>query len=201
MTFLILKRSMMLGAFSAAFAFAMASVPAASIVFDPVVDTVSVGAPVALDVKMDFTDDPTLGGGFDVFFDPIILNFDSWVSAGLGDPGFAREPDVSAGELNGIAFGDFNGLMGPALVGTLNFTALSPGDALLTLAVNDFPAGPFVSATTFVEQTVEFGSATVTVVPEPAVGWLFGSGLMTMVWGARRPRKRAFVFPGQGLPE
>ena len=68
--------------------------------------------------------------------------------------------------LNGLAFGDFNGLAGPAVVGKLTFKALATGRADITLNANlsgPNNPGPFVSATTFVPQNVGFTGASIDI--------------------------------------
>src|SRR5262245_27676699 len=96
---------------------------AASLSVTPVDSRVSLGDQIVLMLYADFRDDPALGGGLDVFFDISGVIFDSWVfmspdSVG-DDPDFRREPDVLPGELNGIAFGNFEGMFGQSLVGIL----------------------------------------------------------------------------------
>ena len=89
------------------------------------------GETVSFDVMMDFTtddsglgSDATLGGGFDIDFDPTALRFDGLADAGLGDPGFGRDPDILSGLLESWGFASFNGLTGPALVGSVSFIVL-----------------------------------------------------------------------------
>jgi len=135
---------------------------------------------VTLQLSMDFTEEATLGGGVDIFYDSSILQFMSFtIDAGLGDdPGFRRAPDNSTGELNGLAFGNFGGLSGPSVVGELKFTTIGLSDlTFVTLAETDDPlVGAFTSSSTFGPQDVDFtdtASITVvaTVVPLPAAGW------------------------------
>ena len=155
------------------------SAHAASVSLIPSFQAPLVGDLVELEVVMDFTDDPTIGGGIDIFYDSSILGFESFAFSSTleDDPDFRRLPDNLDGELNGLAFGDFLGLSGPSTVGTLTFVALGQGTSMLTMAQNEGPPpednpGPFVSATTFLPQDVEFHNASVSVVPLPATFWL-----------------------------
>ncbi len=114
---------------------------------------------VSLDVVMDFTtnnsglgSDITLGGGFDIAFDSTALRFVGLSSANLGDPGFGRDPDLLDGLLESWGFADFNGLTGPALVGSVRFEVLStmgPNTIVATQATAGI-AGPFVSGVDFI---------------------------------------------------
>ncbi|MEL7448708.1 MAG: choice-of-anchor D domain-containing protein [Pseudomonadota bacterium] len=141
----------------------------------PVVETF-VGEQLTIEVRMDFSTDPTIGGSFVVNFDPEALRYDGFVfSDDLGDdPAFRFAPDDVAepGLVSFIAFGNFNGVSGPAPVGTLTFTALggdkstvTPGDGTNTVG------GPFLSAQTFDVLEVTFSGAT--VMQGPPVGEAF----------------------------
>lgn len=154
---------------------------AATISLSPTSQNVTQGSQVSLLLNMDFSDDPTSGGGVDIFYDSSRLSFVSFVfSSGLGDDvSFRRQPDLQLNELNGLTFGNFAGLSGPSTVGTLTFNALGTGTTFLTMADNNAPAGPFFSAATFNQQTVTYQGASVNIaaVPLPAAVWLMVSGL------------------------
>lgn len=147
-----------------------------------------IGDLVALDLKIDFSDKASIGGGVDVFFDPTGLAFTNWTPEALGDPSFRRSPDVQSDKLNGIAFGNFAGLPATAKVGTLEFRVLKAGEWEVDLEANNAPAGPFYSATDFSLLPVQFNDITVSVnaVPVPAVAWLFGSALLGFVGLSRK---------------
>ncbi|HEX9628119.1 MAG TPA: hypothetical protein VGA00_14355 [Acidiferrobacterales bacterium] len=175
---------------------AIASFPtqAATISLMPTSQTTVVGGAFTLDVLMDFSDDPTVGGGIDIFYNSSLLQFDTFVFNGaLGDdPAFRSTPTVLANELNGLAFGSFTGLSGPAVVGTLSFTALAAGTATLTTADNDTPWGGFISATTGTAQAVTYTGADVTItpIPLPAAVWLMLSGVALIGTHWRRTQQQ-----------
>lgn len=166
------------------------SAQAALVYLEPVSaqSSYAIGDLVALDLKIDFSDKASIGGGVDVFFDPNGLEFTSWTDEALGDPGFRRNPDVLSGELNGIAFGNFAGLPATAKVGTVVFKVLQAGEWEVNLETNDRPAGPFYSATDSSLLPVQFNDITVSVnaVPAPAAAWLFGSALLGFVGFTRK---------------
>jgi len=168
---------------AALLAFVAVPAQAVSIWLTPASQTVQLGDPVALDVNMDFSADPTVGGGFDVFFDHNMLSFSSFAidTTLVLDPVFTNvTPDVSTtDQLAGFSFGNFGGLSGPAKVGTLTFQALAPGLTNLSLADNVAPYGPFYSAVTSLQQTVDYTGASVDIaaVPLPPAAWLMLSVL------------------------
>ncbi len=170
-------------------------VHAATVNFSPTTVTSNVNDFITLDILMDFTGDPTVGGGTDIFYDASILSYQSFnfgtTTLSL-DPAFIRTPDIKTNKLEGLAFGNFGGLSGPGIVGTLTFQAITPGNTTLSMATtsNLLGGGGFFSATTFGPQTVSFGTAKVEVsnVPLPAAVWLFGSGLLGLVSIVRKHR-------------
>lgn len=162
-------------------------VQAATVSLNPLAQNVALGDLVSLQLNMDFTGDPTLGGGIDILYNGSLLNFVSFTfSSVLGDdPSFRRQPDIQTNKLNGLAFGNFGGLSGSSVIGTLLFNTLGAGTVNLTLAENSLPAGGFFSAASFNPQVVTFTGASVNIspVPEPVSGWLFLSGLaVVMGW-------------------
>ncbi len=141
------------------------------------------GATYNIEIWMDFTDDRTLGGGYDVVFDEAAFDFVSWESAGLGDPDFSRIPDVFDGLLESATVGDFNGLSGPDLIATATFvlvdvSVLSAFGSMTTSATSGI-GGPWQSAVDFIccQEVDFFGVDFVTPVPLPAAAWLLLGGL------------------------
>jgi hypothetical protein len=155
---------------------------AATVSVTPISSHVMLGDQIILMLYADFRDDPALGGGLDVFFDSTGLGFGSWTfmaAESVGDdPDFRRQPDVLNGELNGIAFGNFEGMWGRSLVGFLTLDTLAVGNYDILLANNQGGPpnnpGPFVSYFTGLQMTVNFQGTHVTVsgVPIPGAAWL-----------------------------
>lgn len=184
---------------AAALGLAATGVEAATVAFDSDVE-VTVGEEFTITLAMDFSGDPTLGGGVDVLWDPLLLDLVSWDPLPFGDPDFGRIGDIDAqgGFVDGFAFGDFNGLEGPADVATITFVALTAGTTAVMPRGDDtvgaMLAGCFVSAVTFQCQAVSFADAGVVisegaVVPLPSAAWLLLTALGT-VSGFRLTRRR-----------
>ena len=191
---------------AAVFMSAVSSANASSLWLETTTPAVSVGDTIEVSVHMDFSDDPTLGGGFDIIFDPSLVSYNAntyITDPALGsDPFFTRDDnpaaaaanrvEVEADRLAGAAFGDFAGLSGPALVGPLTFIAIAAGDAVFDLGPSSsssvggfFSAGGEPQDPSFsgVDVSIDGG---VGVVPVPAAAWLFGSGLLGLIGMARR---------------
>lgn len=178
-----LLAGMIIGGFSV-------SAQAALVYLEPVSASSSyaIGDLVALDLKIDFSDKASMGGGVDVFFDQNGLEFTSWTPEALGDADFRRSPDAQPGKLNGIAFGNSGGLPATAKVGTLEFRILKSGVWNVDLEANERPAGPFFAASDGSLLPVQFNDLTLSVnaVPVPAAAWLFGSALLGFVGISRK---------------
>ena len=149
--------------------------------------TFAVGDEAQFLLKYDFSGNKTLGGGIDVFFNQDVLEFVKWTPENLGDPAFRRNPVIKRGNLDGIAFGDFNGLPEVATMGLLQFKVTALGSFDLILAADSGGvAGDFFSATTFQKmENIKFEGATITAVPLPAGVMLLGSAMMGLI-GFRR---------------
>lgn len=152
---------------------------------------------VRFDVAIDFSGVGTLGGGFDIIWDPLALGFVGLVDNGLGDPAFRRDPDVFAGLLESWAVGDFDGLAasGPEIVGSASFEVLPTMgfNTFIQIAATSGVGGPWVSAEDNVtllnpvHNSILLERADPAVIPLPAAAWLFGSALLGLVgWQRRR---------------
>ena len=171
-----------------------ASAQAATISLNPLSQSVTLGEQVSLQLTMDFSSDPTLGGGINVIYDSRLSYVSFVFNAALGDdPAFRRLPDDLGGELNGLAFGHFSGLSGPSAVGVLTFDTIAPGAATLNMTDNITPAGGFYSAVTFGPQAVSYlgASLSVSAVPLPAAVWLMLSGLGSIGFVVGKKRRLA----------
>lgn len=166
---------------------------AASIQFVPVTPLtgLSQGHEIALQIVFDFTDvvdadgTPvgTLGGAFDLVYDPLVLSFTGLDYNVVGDPAFGRQPDIFSGYLQSWAVGSFDGVIGPHILGEVRFEVLADDDfsSLVFLRDGNGLAGPFVNASDFVTIIdVDYGSATVTSVPVPAAIVLLVPALFTL---------------------
>lgn len=191
---------------AAVFMSAVSSANASSLWLETTTPVVGLGDTIEMTVHMDFSDDPTLGGGFDIIFDSGLVSYDanSYITdAGLGsDPSFTRDDNPAAAAANrvevtsdalvGAAFGNFAGMSGPALVAPITFTADAAGVAIFDLGPSSSDSvGSFFSAATFEEQFPDYQGVSVEItgiseVPVPAAVWLFGSGLLGLIGMARR---------------
>jgi hypothetical protein len=157
--------------------------------------TITAGSLATFELWMDFTGDPTLGGGVDVVFGNFIngnqLSFKSYTPEALGDLDLINNaPTVSmlGDRLEAITFGDINnGLEGRALVGTLVFDTLVAGNYTLSL-IDSVDAGGFFSISG-TPQTPDYTPASLTVtpsaVPVPATAWLMLSGLIGLAYRSK----------------
>ncbi len=158
---------------------------AASLDFVPLTPTsnLSPGDIVSLQVWLDFSDvvddfgTPvgTLGGGWDILYDPTLIAFTGLDFQIVGDPAFARPPDILPGILESWSAGDFNGIIGPVLAGTVSFEVIASGPFTTSIWLRESLglAGTWVSAGDFVSIIVpEYDAVTLTGVPLPATGWL-----------------------------
>jgi len=149
---------------------------------------------VSFDVFIDFGPEGTLGGGFDLSWDPAALSFLGLTSAGLGDPAFGRDPDILSGLLSSWAVADFSGITS-GLVGSMDFEVLSSMglSTMVSLMPTNGIGGPWVSGLDFISllepdyNSVEVTRAAPGVIPVPAAFWLFGSAIIGFAgWSSRK---------------
>ncbi len=177
-----------------AFLLAAPSSPAFSLSIDLVPTTavsgVAPGDVVAFDIILDFTDDPTLGGGFDLTFDENQLQLAGYTETILlGDPTFGLLPTYveGSGLLESWAIADFVGIAF-GRIGSVEFV-VRPGATTSVVALGPTSGIPWQSATfPACCQDPDYGSVTVSAVPLPAAAWLLSSAVVAMA--ALRPRPR-----------
>ncbi len=160
-----------------------------SSLFPPIPDEL-----VTFEIVIDFTEMPTLGGGFDVTFNEEFLSLVSFTEdVILGDPAFGRPPDYVPGKglLESWGVGDFNGIS-LGVVGQVQFKIISPitgYDPVFVIGVGPTQgvAGPWVSAvdfTTIIEP--QYNEITIVRIPLPGAFWLMLSAIGFLVSTRRR---------------
>ncbi len=157
------------------------------------VSGVTPGDIVAFDIILDFTDDPTLGGGFDLTFDESqlqLIGFSDTIL--LGDPQFGLLPTYveGSGLLESWAIADFVGIA-YGLIGSVEFV-VRPGatTSVVALGPTNGLGGPWQSATfPACCQDVDYGAVTVSAIPLPAAAWLLSGALVTISALWSRPRR------------
>lgn len=134
----------------------------------------SVGDLMAFDIVMDFTDDPTVGGWYDVYYTPDTLRFEAWELVPFGDRSFSGAPYFLDGLLQDAGFGSFDGLTGPATVARVSFTFLGGPIATMNLFAGHLPfiRPDFVTA----NENVDYGGATIRT-PLPGAAWFLLSAV------------------------
>lgn len=146
----------------------------------PVTD-VRVGDIVSFDITLDFTGDPTLGGGFDVLFDESQLSLaaieDDFM---LGEIEFHRRPDYvpGSGLLESWAVGAFVGIT-TGRVGSVSFEVLAGATStIVALGLTSGAGGPWFSSIDFICcQDPDYGQVTVSAVPLPPALFLLPAAL------------------------
>ncbi len=150
----------------------------------------------------DFSDDPTVGGSFDILFNSADLAVADYSQAAVGDPGFLVPGAVTDGNIVGTGFGDFNGVGGAGfLIATVVFDIINQTFAStdISMATGTGGGGGFFSAVTFAEQVVDYNGVTLNQapIPLPAAVWLMMGGLIPLLVVSRTPPTwRGFVFRG-----
>lgn len=166
----------------------------ASVFLSPANATVSLSEGTAtLELFMDFTGNPTIGGGvdFSVTGAGSLAGFtpSDWFGS-VPDPFFSGfGTDLADGDLE-VHFGSFFGLSGLNKVGDLTINLESIGDISIAISINGF-FGDFFPTAGLDPQQVDLIGANLTVVPVPAAVWLFLSGLGLLAGFRRRAQAAA----------
>lgn len=155
---------------------------AASLFFVPStpIQNVVNGDSLSFDIHMDFTDSPTLGGGFSILYDPnalMLVSFDQ--NETIGDPEFSRPPDLWPGVLDTWAVGALDGLPATAVLGSVVFEVLTSmgTDTLIYMMPDGSICGCWVGADFVSIIRPDYGSVTISRVPVPAAIWFMLGGL------------------------
>lgn len=105
---------------------------------------------VQLEVRFDFSSEPTLGGGLDMYWDPAIFSPVMWISNNVGHPDFSSDPTLSPGSAQGLTFGSFSNPLSTGTAGTLLLEVNNTAAPSLTIVdILEHPPLPFASAVTF----------------------------------------------------
>jgi hypothetical protein len=158
---------------------ALPAAEAASVYLTPAGQTVNeLAGPVTLGLYMDFTGDPTIGGGID-------LDFQGPISVGsftptayftnTADPFFTGYGTADADNDFEVHFGNFAGLSGVNKLGDLSVNLLGPGAGTIAISINS-TFGAFYNIGS-VQQSVTLTGAGINVVPLPAGIWLLLTGV------------------------
>ena len=175
----------------------------------PETERVRVGEVIELEYWWDYTQEPVIGGGADLFFDPALMAFSAadFASAPILDPQFSivvYPSNTPAGDSAVSVFaGNFMGITGPLRVATLYFTALAPGTVELSMATTRDPnLDQFCDLFCDIVEP-EFIGATVVIAPVPlpavAVPLLVCLLLLSLWSGAGTVADVAAMAPKSGL--
>lgn len=141
-----------------------------------------VGDIVEIDLEMAF-DETTIGGGFQLDYDPAIFELIDFAfsNRGLGDdPRYRCEPGVQVCTPRGgahlvpIGFGHFDGITGGRPVGRLRLRALAQGESTIDFLPHP-TTGDFVDLAGEPLETTSTG-LNIRIVPEPATSMMIVIG-------------------------
>jgi PEP-CTERM motif len=171
----------------------MAALPAqaADVYLTPASQTVALSQGTAtLELWMNFsTAEATLGGGIDFDLQGPVSYASFAPSAYFttaGDPLLSGWGTLRADADFEVHIGNFAGLSGNNLLGTITVNLLDYGTGTLTPATNTFWGGFYSLGGN--AQTVSMSPASVTIVPEPASGLLLLAGAAAVALHLRRVR-------------
>lgn len=160
----------------------MSASQAASVYLTPASQTVvySPGGTTSVALWMDFTGEPTVGGGID-------LDFQGQISMGVftptsyftstADPFFTGHGTASADNDYEIHFGNFAGLSGVNKLGDISVNLLGAGAGQILMSINS-QYGVFYGLDSLSQDVDLYGAQ---VVPAPAGVWLLMTGLAGLV--------------------
>jgi hypothetical protein len=165
----------------------MSATEAASVYLTPASQTIPYveNGSTSVELWMDFTNEPTIGGGIDLDFQgPISMGVFTPTSyfTNTADPGFTGHGTARADNDYEIHFGNFSGLSGVNKLGDISVNLLGSGLGSISLAINSFYEGFF--GTDLLSMNVDLsGGAEITAsaVPAPAGVWLLLTGLAGLV--------------------
>jgi hypothetical protein len=162
---------------------------AASVYLTPASSTANLSAgTTSLELYMDFTGTPTVGGGVDfAVTGPIsIVSFTpSSFFTTSADPNFSGHGTADADGDYEVHFGNFAGLSGVNKLGDFTVGLLGLGSGNIALSINSVYGG-FYNLTNQ-PQSVTLTGAQVDVVPLPSTVWMLLTGVGALV--ARRFRR------------
>ena len=149
---------------------------------------------ISLDLYMDFTGTPSLGGGVDILLSGPLALVDFTPSSYFDslDPAFTGHGQETAGEgaATAIYFGSFGGISGLNLLGSLTLAVTGAGIGQVDIIASVFWGGGFFDLSGSLEpMQVDFLGAEVNAVPLPATAWLMLTGVGALL--ARRWRRSA----------
>lgn len=148
---------------------------------------------LVFDMVMDFTDHPTIGGGFDILFDTSALGFVSLIEAQPCMDFACPDQDPTDGRLQ-TGFASFTPLTGPALVASVTFqvTGDNVQSTFVALGPTTGIRGPFISGVDFMTIIdVDYNAIEIGAVPVPAAAWFLLSGLLALLGVGATPTRPA----------
>jgi len=148
---------------------------------------------LTFDVIWDFTDAPTIGGSFDIVFNPDALAFDSYQLANI-----CNDPDCYGGwwgfdlledRFAGWSYGSIDPIDGVLNMGSITFEFIAHNHSrpFLYGAPGSGIGGPFISGEDYVSVLdVTFNEITLAPIPLPGAVWLFLGAIGVLVSRARK---------------